>query len=130
MLLENKYYQVTDMQTDTQADGSTAIYHISLLPDCDVYRGHFPGKPVCPGVCNMETIKECAMHVTGKKLFISSIKQCRLTAVATPESCPSLEVRLKVVPTENGYTIMATISSTQTGVHKVYMEYKGEMITV
>jgi len=119
MLLENKYYKVIHVNTD----GLNAVFHIAILPGCDVYRGHFPDNPVSPGVCNIETIRECAMLLTGKKLFISSIKQCRLTAVASPAICPEVDVIINASPTETGFTVKARITDAE----RVYMEYKGEM---
>ncbi|MCC8132605.1 MAG: beta-hydroxyacyl-ACP dehydratase [Tannerellaceae bacterium] len=119
MLLENKYYKI--LRTTT--DGPAATYHIALLPGCDVYRGHFPGNPVSPGVCNIQTIRECASLLTGKKLFISTIKQCRLTAVASPAICPEITIQISATPTDNGFNITAKI----TGTEKIYMQYKGEM---
>lgn len=120
MLLENKYYRILNMK----ANGMSAVFHIAILPDCDVYRGHFPGKPVCPGVCNIETIKECTMLLTGKRLQISTIKQCRLTAIASPAICPEVDVRINILPTDKGFSVTATITDAE----RVYVEYKGDMI--
>lgn len=120
MLLQDKFYKVTGV---VKTDEQNAVYTCELLKDCDVYRGHFPEKPVSPGVCNIEMIKECAMMLTGKKLVIKGIKQCRLTAVATPEVCPVVEVTVNAVPTESGYTVVAKIADQK----QSYMEYKGEM---
>ena len=120
MLLQDKFYKVTGVD---QTDERNAVYHCSLLADCDVYRGHFPEKPVSPGVCNIEMIKECAMMLTGKKLVIKGIKQCRLTAVATPTVCPEVDVTVGVTPVEGGYTVVANIADA----NQKYMEYKGEM---
>ncbi|MEL5895446.1 beta-hydroxyacyl-ACP dehydratase [Bacteroides sp. GD17] len=120
MLFENKYYKILD----AKVDGLDAVYRIALLPDCDVYRGHFPGNPVSPGVCNIETIKECAMLLTGKRLLISTIKQCRLTAVASPALCPEVDVILSLLPTDKGFTVTARIADAE----RTYMEYKGDMI--
>ena len=61
MLLRGRYYKIEGWNTK---EGETT-FRITLLPDCDVYRGHFPGKPVCPGVCNVQVVKECAMLLTG-----------------------------------------------------------------
>ncbi|MGN1248330.1 MAG: hypothetical protein ACI4UO_07050 [Paludibacteraceae bacterium] len=36
------------------------MFRVALNADCEVYQGHFPGEPVCPGVCNIQMIKECA----------------------------------------------------------------------
>ncbi len=122
MKLEGNYYTLMGIE---QLGESTATYHIALLPDCDIYRGHFPGNPVCPGVCNMQTIKECAEKLTGKTLHVTNLKQCRLTAVATPTICPEVYVKVTAKPSEDTdtYTISASIYDTE----RSYMEYKGEM---
>lgn len=120
MLLENKFYKVL---SENRTDALTAEYCLSILPECTVYDGHFPGDPVCPGVCNIETIKECAMLLTGESLRYNSIKQCRLTALATPTVCPELKVQLNLSPSETGYGIQATISDE----NQVYMILKGQL---
>lgn len=99
------------------------IFHIYLLPDCDIYHGHFPGHPVCPGVCHIEIIKECAMRLTGKKLSITDIKQCRFINMATPSICQEIDVTVNVCPVEEGFKITARISE---GI-KSYVEFKGLM---
>lgn len=120
MLLENKFYKVLSKETD----GLSGRFTVAILPDCNVYDGHFPGDPVCPGVCNIETIKECAMLLTGEELRINSIKQCRLTAIATPTVCPEVDITITATPSANGmYTILATIKDD----NQTYMDYKGTM---
>lgn len=95
MKLEGKYYTVLNVASE---DENTATYHVALLPDCDIYQGHFPGNPVCPGVCNIQTIKECAEKFTARQLRITFVKQCRLTTLATPAVCKELDVRVNVQP--------------------------------
>ena len=102
------------------------MFHIRLLPGCDVYRGHFPGRPVCPGVCNIEVIKECAVLLSGRKLSISTIRQCRFTAVASPSICPELAVAVSLLPAGVGYVVSARISDKE----RTYVEYKGNMTAV
>ncbi len=119
MCLENNYYKIISRQSN----GLSGVFHIALCPDCDVYRGHFPGNPVSPGVCNIQTIKECAEKLTEQQLQISNIRRCRLTAVATPTTSPELEVDINLTPTETGYIITSTISDNT----RTYMELKGEM---
>ena len=119
MLLKDKYYTVAGVDKD----GPTATFTIRLLPDCDVYRGHFPGHPVCPGVCNIETIRECAMMLTGKRLSISTVKRCRFTAVASPAACQEMKLSISATETATGFNVTATMyDGTAT-----YVEYKGDM---
>lgn len=119
-MLLNKFYKVLSIES---IDELSAKYHLEILPDCKVYDGHFPGEPVCPGVCNMETIKECAILLTGEQLRYSSIKQCRLTALATPTTCPKVDVQISLIPGGNGYVVQATISDTT----QTYMILKGQL---
>lgn len=120
MLLENHFYKTLKKETD----GLSGHFTVAILPDCNVYDGHFPGNPVCPGVCNIETIKECTMMLTGKPLRIKAIKQCRLTAIATPTVCPEVDINITATPAgEDAFTVIATIKDSK----QTYMEYKGTM---
>lgn len=120
MLLKDKYYKV---MKETRLDANNGVFLLSLLPQADVYRGHFPQKPVCPGVCNIETIRECAEMLLERDLAITTIKQCRLTAVASPKVCPLVDVTVSVARIEgtDDYNVVAKIADQETS----YMELKG-----
>lgn len=120
MLLENKFYRVLSKECTEELG---CKFHLAILPECKVYDGHFPGEPVCPGVCNIETIKECAIILTGENLRYTSIKQCRLTSLATPDICPEIDVDIALVPKDNGYSLNATISDEK----QTYMILKGQL---
>lgn len=121
MLLKDKFFSVLH---EEKLNSNQAVYLCELKADCNVYEGHFPGKPVAPGVCNIEMIKECAMMLTGARLVIGTIKQCRLTAVASPQVSPRVDVSVEVAKTEAGYSIVAKIADAQ----RSYMEMKGELL--
>lgn len=120
MLLKDKFFAVLHEEKVTAND---AVYLCELKPDCDVYNGHFPGKPVSPGVCNIEMIRECAEMLVGCDLKIDTIKQCRFTAVASPAVCPKVDVKVSVAQIEgtNSYNVVASISDAE----RPYMELKG-----
>jgi 3-hydroxyacyl-[acyl-carrier-protein] dehydratase len=120
MLLENKFYKVL---SEERGEGLSAKYHVAILPECNVYDGHFPGDPVCPGVCNIETIKECAILLCGEQLRYSIIKQCRLTALATPTVCPEVDVQVTLTPAGDSYSVQATIADAK----QTYMILKGQL---
>ncbi len=120
MLLENKFYRVL---SEERGEGLSAKFRVAILPECNVYDGHFPGDPVCPGVCNIETIKECAILLCGEQLRYSTIKQCRLTALATPTVCPEVDVQVNLSPSGEGYALQATIADDR----QTYMILKGQL---
>lgn len=119
MLLENKFYRIVKME----GGGLSAIFKVDILPDCTVYEGHFPGKPICPGVCNIETIKECASHLLDKPLTINTIKQCRLTAIASPKVCPQVSISVNVTQNGDTYAVIAKIYDDR----QSYMDFKGTL---
>lgn len=110
---------------ENRIDANTGVYLVSLLPQADVYRGHFPQKPVCPGVCNIELVRECAEMLTGYNLNLTTINRCRLTAVATPKVCPLLDVTVSVARKEGSdtFNVVAKIADFET----TYLEFKGEL---
>ncbi len=118
MLLENKFFRITDRKLDNDMRG---VFHIQIIPDCEVYKGHFPGDPVCPGVCNMETIKECASLMVGRQLRYESIRQCRLTALATPVVCPEVDVTVSLTEKDGTLQIQGQIADGE----QTYMTLKG-----
>lgn len=127
MPLENHYFRILSADcsaTDAAAATMEATYRVELLADCDVYRGHFPHEPVSPGVCNIGMIQECAGHMAGRRLRIATIKQCRLTAVASPQACPQLDVTLSAVSSDAGWDVTATLSDGE----KTYMTFKGTFV--
>ena len=123
MLLKDKFFTVLH---EERLSANEAIFLCELKPDCDVYRGHFPGKPVSPGVCNIEMIRECAEMLVGEDLQIDTIKQCRLTAVASPSVCPKVDVSVTVARLEGtrNYNVVAMIRDAE----QSYMELKGTFV--
>ena len=116
MRLKNNYYKLLEAR---RQDVATGIYHVALLTDCDVYRGHFPQEPICPGVFNMQMVKECTEAFVGKKLHQTSVKQCRLVSLMTPTKCSEVDVRIDVLSaSESSFTIKASIFDQE----QIYME--------
>ena len=119
MLLENNYYRIIERNTEA------GEFAVQILPECEVFQGHFPGHPVCPGVCNMEMVKECAMQLVGKSLTIATVKQCRFLNVITPEGSPQLKIKVSATPLEgeDAYLVQASIEDETT----IYLTFKGNM---
>ncbi len=135
------YYHI--LSSDITSDGG--MFRVSLNADCEVYRGHFPGEPISPGVCNIQMIKECAERCLEKgrpsksplkgdllapkspnvpTMLLSHIKQCRLTTLVTPQQHPEVEVRVAILSrSEDTITFRGTIGKGE----EVYMELKGEL---
>ena len=119
-MLIKDYYTIENV---SKQENGIVCFDISLNVDCQVYEGHFPGKPVSPGVCNIQVIKECAEQVVGKSLFLNNLQQCRLTTLVTPIQHPQVNVNILLEEKEDAYKLKATIGK----VEEVYLDLKAEL---
>ncbi len=106
-------------------EGDETIFCVTLLPDFCAYKGHFPGKPISPGVCNMQMIKECAEQLAGQRLFLGYIAQCRFSAVITPQTTPHLRIRMQLSQADGLWKVKASVSDDTTN----YIDFKGDLVT-
>ena len=122
-MLLDYYYSIKNQQITEKG----ALFDVALLPECNVYEGHFPGMPVAPGVCNIQMIKECVERVTGKQLQLESIAQCKFTTLVTPQQHPELTIRIELVENEEKQIkVIASMGRDETE----YMVFKGEFKSV
>lgn len=68
------------------------ITSITLNPENDIYKGHFPDNPITPGVCTLQIIKELTEKRTGCPLFMKKSSNVKFMAVINPEKNPDLEI--------------------------------------
>lgn len=123
MLLENNFYTINGVKK--AEEGVQGAFDVTLLDTCPVYEGHFPGRPISPGVCNIGMIQECArLLAEAPDMHLTAIKVCRLTAVAAPHICPNLTVNVTLTPADAAFGIQAQIADAE---GTVYMTLKGTL---
>ncbi|MCB0454563.1 MAG: 3-hydroxyacyl-ACP dehydratase [Aequorivita sp.] len=96
MLIEGLYKATANEKT---AEGISAKVHLNK--DHAIFKGHFPGNPVMPGVCMIQIIKELTEEATGKNLFLTVSSNIKFMAIINPEKNPDLQLAIDIVQ-ENG----------------------------
>ncbi|WDF63558.1 3-hydroxyacyl-ACP dehydratase [Flavobacterium sp. KACC 22763] len=83
---------------------SDSKYTITILVNAkhEVFKGHFPGNPIMPGVCMIQIIKELTESITKSSLMIQSLANVKFMALINPEVTPELRLELDVTTTEDG----------------------------
>ena len=119
-MLLNSYFTIASHRQ--QEDGH--YFDLRLIADCEVYQGHFPGRPVSPGVCSLQMIKECAEQVVGRPLMLPLVNQCRYTALLTPQDCPEIQLHLVLTDQEGSYLLTAKLFRGET----TYLELKAQAV--
>jgi 3-hydroxyacyl-[acyl-carrier-protein] dehydratase len=70
----------------------TAIAGINVTNP--VFLGHFPGKPVLPGVCSLFLVRRCMELFLGLELQYHTIDFCKFTGMADPENPDKIFLRI------------------------------------
>ncbi len=92
MLLQD-FYKVEKIEN---VSDEKYVATIQLNKAHDIFKGHFPGNPVTPGVCMMQIIKELTQNITQSKLFMVSSTNVKFMALINPEINPILKLELEV----------------------------------
>lgn len=117
MLIKNLY------KIDKVTGGAdNAVFDVTLFPDCEVYKGHFPGMPITPGVCTTQMVKECAETLLNRITVLSEIKLCKFAVLITPSELP--HARVNVSLSEEGDAFWLLYGSVQGPDGQVYMTIK------
>ena len=100
------------------------IAHIRIDPEHEIFKGHFPGKPVMPGVCMIQIIKELTERALGKELFLSVASNVKFMAIINPETDPELLLELAISGEDNLIKVRNTTSFGDTIALKLSATFK------
>lgn len=122
MLLKD-FYKVEKL--DKTADRKyTAI--VNLNKDHVIFKGHFPGNPVTPGVCMIQIIKELTQEILGCSLIMTSSSNVKFMALINPEINSTLVLDLEIsgdlegeIKVKNNTKFGDTVALKLTNIYKV-----------
>ena len=77
-------------------------FNIILNPDHLIYKAHFPGQPVTPGVCILQMLQELLSVEIGKQLFIKNIKNAKFISMMSPVADSRVSVLFTLVEAQEG----------------------------
>ena len=82
-------------------DGSGVT--LRLLPESPVYKGHFPGYPITPGVCLVEMALEAIGQMAGLDVKLVAAKNIKFTSPVIPEE--GMELRFNISGEGENWTV-------------------------
>ena len=84
-----------------------------LAPDAGhaIYDAHFPGSPVTPGVCIIQTLKELAERSIGRPLFLRTVRNAKFLHVINPRQATEVTFPLAISrPDEGGVAASCVVT--------------------
>ncbi|PQA94324.1 3-hydroxyacyl-ACP dehydratase [Chryseobacterium piscicola] len=111
------------LKSSEKTENGSFIANISLNKDHEIFKGHFPGNPVTPGVCMMQIVKELTEEFTGKKLFLKSASNVKFMAIINPFETPDLDLSFIITESETEVKVKNTTAFGETIALKMSVNY-------
>jgi 3-hydroxyacyl-[acyl-carrier-protein] dehydratase len=121
-MLLNNLYTLMSFGTESK-DACTAT--ILLQKDHPVFKGHFPGNPILPGVCTVQIIRELLEKVTGRELRLSKAGSIKYLGFISPVTTPEIQLVCSIKQPDTG-TVLCTATVSANGIS--LCSFKGEFI--
>ncbi|MDR0619245.1 MAG: DUF2062 domain-containing protein [Bacteroidales bacterium] len=89
----------------SEKQGDVFSFNVTLNPDNEVFKGHFPNQPVVPGVFSIDMIRQCFTSIANTADFrFHSIKQCKFLQPIIPKKGQIL--RIEIHPPQTGSALL------------------------
>ena len=116
-MLMNDFYTCQDMQ---QSDNEITC-RLVFNADHDIFKGHFPGQPVVPGVCMMEIVKELLQDKLNTTLMLSKADNVKFLQLIIPGIEPAIKITWK--DNDGGYSVNAIFKTEAASHFKLMGQY-------
>jgi 3-hydroxyacyl-[acyl-carrier-protein] dehydratase len=104
-----EYFQLIDRITDLNLNDLTIRVEANVPTESTIFEGHFPGRPLMPGVLLIESMAQASGWLiigrTGfaKMPFLAALKEVKLRTFVTPGQ--KLTVSAKIMHEGSGFTL-------------------------
>jgi len=87
----NNLYTVTETVSSTQ----TLSARIRLDSAHEIFKGHFPGSAITPGVVQLQIVKELLEQHLNRNLRMKTMRVCKFLQIINPEETPEIQIDIK-----------------------------------
>jgi len=91
-MLQNDLYTVEQIV----GEGKKLIVLIRINPLHDIFKGHFPGNPVLPGVCIIQILKEILASHLGNMVVLVKIDIIKFLSFINPEMNNKINLDMEI----------------------------------
>lgn len=92
-MLKNDLYTINSLEEEAENQYTVKIV---LDKDHNIFKGHFPEKPILPGVCQIEIIAELLEEIFGVAFMLKSSSQVKFQALVDPTENVALNLSIKI----------------------------------
>jgi len=116
--------QIPELYSTVLLHSSDHSSHFTVCYNCDhpLYDGHFPGLPVTPGVCLIQTATELMASAVGSPLCLIGARQIKFLQMHTPEK--PLRFELFWSQEESGLNGRIQVFQNDICIAKIYAQFE------
>ena len=96
MILKNSLYTIV-AKNDTEKG---IVFRIRLNSEHTIYKAHFPGQPITPGVCITQIAKELIEEHRNESLEIKTIKNIKFLSIISPDDVTEIDYNITSIKEE------------------------------
>ena len=97
---QNDLYIIKRAERDE--NGNKITIQVELNPSNEIFKGHFPGNPILPGVCTIQILKELLMDQTGENLILAKAATIKYLSFINPDVNNKVNFDIELKKIENG----------------------------
>jgi len=122
MTLTDKLFSIDSITSDADLQYTADI---SLNPDHPIFRGHYPGLPLTPGVCQIDIVRTVLQEIKKTEVRLIDAKNIKFTNPIDPRRVLSLKLKLVLEGTADEIRVKSTLFSAET----VFFQFSGRFTT-
>lgn len=96
MRLTDNLFHIESLN-DTENGFEAAVL---INPACPIYKAHFPGNPITPGVCVIQAAGEILENKLNRKIYLKTVKNVKFLSVIIPQEGKKLRYTFSNVTEE------------------------------
>ena len=106
-LLDSLYTIVSDCTVDNGHE-----FDLKLNPEHFIYKAHFPGEPITPGVCIMQIAVELFEVALNTPIALNCVKNIKFLRIISPNEVTEVKYSLQKITKEEGaLKVQVTVSA-------------------
>ncbi|HCZ36846.1 MAG TPA: 3-hydroxyacyl-ACP dehydratase [Cytophagales bacterium] len=119
-MLMNDFYTVVKQESGDGLINATICFN----KEHSIFKGHFPGLPIVPGVCMVQLTRELVEQVTTQSLQLTTADSIKFLSVINPEINPEVNIKITYLLQQHEHVVQATISLEST----IFFKFKGAFV--
>ena len=101
MILQDNLYTIVSQRQEEES----FVFQVRLHPEWPIYKAHFPGHPITPGVCIVQMVQELLQELQHRELSLRQAKNVKYLSIISPEEVTDLTITFSKIEEQPDATL-------------------------